>query len=216
MKQKIYCATVLLLLIFTLQASSVESARRDTSPIKPRKDLKLEPKAFVIAPYLTGGILVGDTVSTLIPDRGRRALYGLGLRVEYVLRPFLRLGLSGEALYAKVAEVDAGRGRALKLGAGAMWLIYPSRPGSFFGRAEGGLVKVDATNYSDGGLGTHPYLRFGLGHQLYSTPTVATRVELYYETALSKGTELSGSLFRGEIPINAQAIGLEFSVAFGL
>jgi len=212
--------TFSVVLLFTLLAGvSAQAAPRDSSPLKPKTDFEIGPKRVYIAPFLTGGLLVGDTVPDLIPDRGRRALYGLGLRGEYVFLPYLRLGVVGEALWGKLAEGDLGNGRALLGGASAMLLMYPSRTWSFFARCEFGEIKVTATSseYSDGNLGSYPYLHFGLGHQLFSAPSVATRVELYYATALSKNKTLTNDeLFSGEIPRNAQMIGLEFSMAFGL
>ncbi len=215
--KRVFCITLTVFILGCALVGTSQAARRDgPSPLKPKKDLVLEPRQYYLAPYLTGGVLVGSEAAAAIPDRGRRALFGLGARFEYVLQPAIRLGVSGQVLLAKVAESDSSRGRALLAGGSAMFLLHPSRPGSFFGRVEFGIVQVTATKYENGSLGSYPYLRGGIGHQLFSTPTLATRVELYYQMALADGKTIDTRFFRGEIPANAQAVGLELGLAVGL
>jgi len=80
-------------------------------------------------------------------------------------------------------------------------------------KGETGYAQVRATN---AGLdyGTHPFVKLGIGNRIFSSPTIATWIEIYYKRILNNDKDLEYYFI--EEGIDAEYVGLLISVSFGI
>jgi len=192
-----------------LSASSYATRKKRTKP--PPVPIDFELKTFNITPFITGGFLIGDEAAQL--DNFRRAVYGGGVRFEYMVTPVVRFDASLEALFAKLSDSSYSQARSLSYSAGALFMLTPGNRTSFYTRGELGWANLGAPNIETD-PGTHFFFRAALGQSSFSSPTRAIRFEFYYKVIYT--SNYGAYPKTGKIDFNITHVGMLIGMAFGL
>ncbi|UCG60849.1 MAG: hypothetical protein JSV52_11020 [Candidatus Zixiibacteriota bacterium] len=210
-------AAIIISLVFIAIAAQAEvtDSSRTPSGVVYVSDVKLN-----LIPFISCGLVVGeaaDYIEYLSNDVTDKLIYGGGMSLVYFPAPAVGLGLNIEYGLKTIPLGDeTGRG----------WFYSTSLIGNFrtehrttpYARIDFGFVTGKYPDYYENidlKLGTHPFLRFGLGMFSFLTGKLSIRTELYYMTAFSEGYEIEG-LFNREIPFNASSFGVELGMGIPL
>lgn len=216
MKHQLVISILIPVLTFSL-VGSVNAGRQRLSKPSQRE---FEPRAttYLLGAKFYAGSVTGegaDEIKKWSSDFSDRMVYGLGLFGDYRIVSSIMVGVTGEYGWKTpvVTEMEA-----IKYYSYAGTLTYTLRPenrSTLYARSEFGFTHF---KYEDNDLGTHSYLRFGLGQVYATAPTTAARFEFYYKHHFSEGHELTGTsgIPFSEIPFNIDWIGFEISFLFGL
>ena len=205
-----YVNIIIISLLSIFIFSNADAAREDK--IKPpQKDVKIKYTRFSIAPYLTGGWIIGDGADYI--ESNYKALYGLGTSFSYNLKPKFSLFAGLEVVYGNVSEFNSTKYRVISYTGGLYFTFSPTKKSSMYLKGETGYAQVRATN---AGLdyGTHPFVKLGIGNRIFSSPTIATWIEIYYKRILNNDKDLEYYFI--EEGIDAEYVGLLISVSFGI
>lgn len=197
-------------MLFLLLHTTVNAAR-EKKIRPPSKNIQFKHTNFTIAPYLTGGWIVGDGADYI--ESNNKALYGLGSSIIYNWKPKLRFLGDLEVVYGNVSEFSSTKYRVISCSSGLFYLLSPQNRSSMYLKGEFGFSKVRATEAKID-YGTHPFIKIGLGNSILSTPTIATWIEIYYKRIFNSSEDLEYYFI--EEGIDAEYIGALFSVSFGL
>ncbi len=203
---KIVFVCVLSLLIY----STTEASRKQR--IKPpSKNIDIEHKYFAIAPYFTGGWIIGEGADYI--ESNNKALYGLGSAFIYHWKP--KLGFYGnlEVVYGNVSDNSITKYRVISYSGGMLFTLFPNKKSSMYLKCEYGNSKVRATEAKKD-YGNHAFLKLGIGSRIYSSSTISTMFEIYYKRLFNKDEDLEYYYIRKEI--DGEYIGILFSVSFGI
>jgi len=202
--------TFVICMLLSFCFSTTEAARE--KKIKPPpKDIKIKHTNFTIAPYLTGGWIIGDGADYI--QTNNKALYGLGSTFMYNWKPKFKVFGNLEVVYGNVSDTNITKYRVLSYSGGLLYSVSPKNRSSLYFKGEFGYSKVRATAVKID-YGTHSFIKIGLGNRIFSTPTIATWIELYYKRIFNSNEDLEYHFI--EEGIDAEYIGGIFSVSFGL
>ena len=188
--------SVAVILVSVLMAGSTHAERKRLS--KPsERHFEVQPKQVYVGLKLTGGMVTGEIADKTDAAGGTfsdKLWYGVALDGDYFVRPHLAAGASVEMGW-KV--VKGGESPDIKLYSYALHTLYRFNPlgkRSVYLRPEIGLIKgtEPIENGDDKDLGSHTFLRFGLGDWLCTGPTTLINIEVYYKYAFSKDAKLFG------------------------
>ena len=183
-----------------------------------QREFETRPTKYRLGARFNAGSFTGegaDKIEEYSTDFADKVVYGLGVVAEYNFKPSVAIGLSFDYGW-KTPVVDGMESIPYYSFAGALtYTLSPQKRSTFYGRSEFGFTHFE---YESNDLGTHGYMRFGLGQVYATAPTTSARFEFYYKHHLSKGyefTEPTGLPF-GEIEFNIDWIGFEIGFLFGL
>jgi len=197
--------------LMSLLICSTSMAARQKKIKPPPKDIRIKHTNFAIAPYLTGGWIIGDGADYV--ESNNKALYGLGSAFIYNWKPKFNFFGDLEVVYGNVSDSSYTKYRIISYSAGLTFTFSPKNRSSLYLKGEFGKSKIRATKVNQD-YGTHTFIKVGLGNRIFSTPTIATVIEFYYKRILNNDEDLEYYFVREEI--DAEYIGLLFSVSFGL
>lgn len=197
--------------MLSLLIYSTTEASRKKRIKPPSKHITIEHKHFAIAPYFTGGWIIGEGADYI--ESNNKALYGLGSIFIYQWKP--KFGFFGdlEVVYGNVSDSSITKYRVSSYSAGILFTLSPNNKSSMYLKGEYGNSNIRATKAKED-YGTHSFIKFSIGSRIYSNSTIATMLDIYYKRILNKDKDLDYYFVRKEI--DAEYIGLIFSVSFGL
>ena len=201
------CIAVLLVFVSTTSAYWKKEA-----PPPSSEPIDIEYTTFSLSPYITGGLLTGKAAD-LIEETFRQAVYGAGMRLEYMVNPVVRLDGGIEMLFAQVYDNSLAKGHGFSYSAGTIIMFTPHNRSSFYGRGTIGWASLNASNISKS-LGTHLFTRIALGQAYYSSPTRTVRFELYYN--IIRTDNIGSYPYVGNINFNTTHVGILLGMSFGL
>lgn len=216
MKHRVVVSVLIAALTFSLVGSAQAERKRLSKPSK--REFETRATKYRLGGKFNAGSFTGeaaDKIEEYSTDFADKVVYGLGFVAEYNVKPSVAIGLGFDYGW-KTPVVDGMESIPYYSYACALtYTLSPQKRSTFYGRSEFGFSHFQ---YKDSDLGTHSYLRLGLG-QIYATgPTTVARFGFYYKHHFSKGyefTEPTGLPF-GEIDFNIDWIGFEISFLFGL
>ncbi|MEW6412806.1 MAG: hypothetical protein AB1483_10085 [Candidatus Zixiibacteriota bacterium] len=203
-------AVALLLAAFnTVHAGKKDKPEIDTKPANI-VDLKLN-----LAPFLTGGVVIGKTAE-LIDDFGGddvdKALYGFGLSLTYYPQPRYGLQASIQRGYKTVPGEDVSNGQGWFYSVSGIYNLRTLTRSIPYARLDVGLFTAKwPQSGPDLELGTYSFIRLGFGLFSYSSKSYNMRYELYYTRAFSKGRQID-DLWGYEVDFFGECIGIEFGI----
>ncbi|MFH2050312.1 MAG: hypothetical protein ABIJ12_12795 [bacterium] len=197
--------------LLSLLLCSTVYAAREKKIKPPSKNIQMKHTNFTIAPYLTGGWIIGDGADYI--QSNNKAIYGLGSTFMYNWKPKLKVFGNLEVVYGNVSDTNITKYRVLSYSGGLLYSVSPKNRSSLYFKGEFGNSKVRAT-VAKIDYGTHSFIKIGLGNRIFSTPTIATWIELYYKRIFNSDEYLE--YYYVDKEIDAEYIGLIFSVSFGL
>ena len=214
MKNRIAISIIIAALTFSLVGSVQAERPRLTKPSE--RSFEIRHTDFMMVPKLTVGMLVGQVADRLRDFNdayGELILIGGGISLERYLSRRLGFGLSLEALWRIGNGTSISPARLESVSGYGLYRFAPLNRSSLFAKCEiGSMSGQYSWTYGNRSLGRYPFIKIGAGHFFYTGPTNNARFELFYKTALSKGSSLPRS--GTEIEFNAACIG--FEAAFGL
>jgi hypothetical protein len=207
-------------LIAALTFSFVVSANAERPKLtKPsERSFEIRHTRFMFVPKLTTGFLIGkvaDQLRDLNDASGELLLFGAGFSVEGYPWRRLGVGFSAEVVWRIGNLSKLSPAKLTSFSGYGLYRFAPQSRSSLFTKIEAGTV---SGSYRRGrgnrSLGTYMFLRLGVGHYFYTSPTNNARFEFYYKHAFSGGHTLPISA--AEIGYDAAFIGIETGFGFGL
>lgn len=216
MKHQLTTSLLITVLVFSLVGSVNAERTRLSKPSK--RDFETRATKYLLGAKFNAGSVIGegaDEIEEHSTDFADKLVYGLGLVTEYNLKPSVAIGINFDYGW-KSPVVDSMESLTFYSLAGSFsYKLNPQNRSTLYGRTEIGFTHFQ---YEDNDLGTHNYLRLGLG-QIYATgPTTVARFELYYKHHFSQGYEITetSDIPFDEIPFDIDWVGLEISFLFGV
>ncbi len=208
----------LLLIIIGCLAPCVHAERRGLRKPSERYFTVGHAK-LALAPRLMIGKVTGKA-SELLGDRLQdKIAFGFGGTVEFTVTPFWVVGSGFDAIWMNLPYDDIRPIRMFCYSASVMYKCSPMSRNSVYLRPELGLISGVLPEYfnstegdTDLKLGTHTYLKLGLGVFSHTTPNMNIRTELFYRVVFTSDHQLEQ--LRYTIDDNAEQIGID--IAFGI
>lgn len=216
LKRQLVISVLVAVLTFGLVGTVNAERTRLSKPSK--REFETRATKYLFGARFNAGSFTGegaDVIEQYSTDFADKVVYGLGMVAEYKFRPSVAIGLNLDYGW-KTPVVDGMESITYYSLAGSLsYTLSPQNRSTFYGRAEFGFTHFE---YENSDLGTHNYLRLGLGQVYATAPTTAARFEFYYKHHFSKGYEFTNrtGLPFGEIAFDIDWIGFEISFLFGL
>ncbi|UCD64590.1 MAG: hypothetical protein JSW34_03910 [Candidatus Zixiibacteriota bacterium] len=206
----------LLILLLALLAPQV-SGRKEDKPKMESKAANIRNIKINFVPFLTGGFVIGETARKIEDYGGAgtdKLLYGFGASLCYLPRPRFTVAVNLEYAYKELPGADIGTGRGWFYSGSFIYNLRTFAKRIPYLRFDAGMVSGKwPRSGPDLKVGTHPYVRMGIGVFSFTAGSTNTRVEAYYIHAFSEGYEIE-QLSDYEVDFNAQCLGVEFGVGF--
>jgi len=157
------------------------------------KPAKIFHTDFALVPKLTGGYVLGGAADAIEEYEGdewqNKLIYGVGMAFEYYLKPKYAAAFNLEALWKKLPGDDYNTIRILTYSTYAMYRFTPQRGASYYMKPEMGFITASVPDCSSLELGTHFFVRMGLGYFRYTSGWTNVRMEVYYKIAFTSDYE---------------------------
>jgi len=210
--------TITISLIFALGLCVSDGyAVRKKGERPPQKPAQIRDATLMLVPRLAVGFVVGKAGDYSGERMQDKVVYGGAISLEYHLSRAHAVAFSFDVAAKDMNNYDLRTIRMFSYSVGWFYRFSPGKRRSGYIRPELGLIKGTLPDYygSDLDLGTHPYLRLGLGLFGYTSGRTNTRFEVFYKRAITSGHELD-VMSGGEINFNAQEIGFELGLGVPL
>jgi len=203
-------------LISSVVVSTAQAERKSLKkPSEGSGEIQITDSKITLVPTLVAGKLTGAPTEYLTEMKDQ-ILYGVGLCVDYNFAPKIVFGGRMEFLWKSIPYDGYGPITTTNFSAYSMYRFSLSTQRSAFNRPEVGFVSGSMS--IDGGssydLGSHPFIRIGLGVFSYTGSSMNNRLELYYKRILTDESDLDHVLYQAWE--NFGYIGFELGIGFPL
>ena len=208
---------VMTLLAILFIAGQSEAGRSRLS--KPsERTFDIRQTRYQVGAKFSTGVVIGEAADAVRKASGgfaEKLIYGFGLLGEYTLKPTMTLGIIAEIGWKTPLDVRDESIRLTSFGGSFSYRFSPGGRSSLYSRIEGGvLMGTYPRDDNDADLGSHPYVRIGIGQVYHTGPVTSAQFELYYKRAFSDGYELEDGPIR-VIPGDGECIGLDIYFLVG-
>ena len=207
-----------LVLCIILGTQFAHAGKRDKPKFESKpasiRDIKLN-----LVPNFNLGVVVGDAADVIERWGGEnpdKLLYGAGLSLVYYPTPRFGLGFNVTREFKVLPGEDTPSGRGWFYSSSLIYNLRPLSKAYPYARIDGGFLTGSYPRTGvDLDLGTHTYMRVGLGLFAYSSGKINMRYEIYYQRAFSEGSTVE-DLGDYEIDFMAECIAVEFGIGIPL
>jgi hypothetical protein len=220
-----HCRITLMASLTLVLGLLVTNSYADRTGLKKpsEKQVRIYQARVMLVPKVTGGKVIGEASRRLGDRIQDKLVFGLAVSAEYYIDPGLAIGLNFDIIWKDLPFDDVKNIRTFSRSLSALYRPLPDSRRSIYFRPELGMISGTLPDYFGGSsgtgadldLGTHTYIKLGVGLFAYGATRINTRFEFYYRRVFCEGYKLE-QLYDALLYDDAEQIGIDIGVGIPL